>query len=65
MKILISLIVILLRLFIGFKILSWIGQEINNPDLHSVSEIEVYLIAVIFDIWITSQDNQIDIDKQN
>jgi len=62
MKILIGLVLIFFRFFLAFKILSWIGQEINAPDLHSISDIEIYLVGVILDIWITTQNNQIDIE---
>jgi hypothetical protein len=62
MKILIGLVLIFFRFFLAFKILSWVGQEINAPDLRSISDIEIYLVGVILDIWITTQNNQIDIE---
>jgi hypothetical protein len=42
-----------------------VGQEINTPNLHNISEIEIYLVGVILDIWITTQNNQIDIEVDN
>jgi hypothetical protein len=65
MKIVIGLVLIFFRFFLAFKILSWVGQEINTPNLHNISEIEIYLVGVILDIWITTQNNQIDIEVDN
>ena len=67
MKFLIGLTVIFLRFFVGFKILFWIGQEINAPDIHSLSEIELFLVVILLDLWVSTQQNEIDIeiDKRN
>jgi hypothetical protein len=62
MKIFIGLVLIFFRFFLAYKILSWVGQEINAPDLQSISDIEIYLVGIILDIWITTQNNQIDIE---
>ena len=62
MKMLIGVIVIFLRFFLAFKILLWVGKEINAPDLHSISEIEIYLVGIILDIWISTQNTEIDIE---
>jgi hypothetical protein len=58
MKILLSIFLIFLRLWVGYHILSWIISESFHPELHSLSEIEVYLVVMVFDNWISkSQDN--------
>jgi hypothetical protein len=31
------------------------------PELHSISEIEGYLVVILFDIWISSSQNEIDV----
>jgi hypothetical protein len=31
------------------------------PELHSISEIEIYLVIILFDVWISSSQNEIDV----
>jgi hypothetical protein len=31
------------------------------PELHSISEIEIYLVIIFFDTWISSSQNEIDV----
>jgi hypothetical protein len=58
MKVLLSLFLIFLRLWIGYHIISWLVGEYSQPELHSMSEIEFYLVIMVFDGWIgKSQDN--------
>ena len=61
MKIILSVFLILCRLFIGTKILYWVVGKINHPELHLISEIDLYLVIIIFDTWISSSQNNIDI----
>ena len=66
MKVIIAIILIFTRLVIGFNILSWIISEINRPELHQISEIEIYLVAMVFDIWLTSHsDVDIDLNRKD
>jgi len=58
MKLLLSLFLIFLRLWIGYHIIKWLVGEYHYPELHSMSEIEFYLVVMVFDGWIgKSQDN--------
>lgn len=58
MKILLSIFLIFLRLWVGYHIISWLVVESVHPELHSMSEIEFYLVVMVFDGWIAkSQDN--------
>jgi hypothetical protein len=61
MKILFSIFLIIGRLWIGFTILSWVIKKMMTPTLHNISEIEVYLVLMIFDTWISISQNNIDI----
>jgi len=61
MKILFSIFLIIGRLWIGFTILSWVIKKMITPTLHNISEIEVYLVLMIFDTWISISQNNIDI----
>jgi len=61
MKILFSIFLIIGRLWIGFTILSWVIKKMITPTLHNISEIEVYLVLMIFDTWISISQNNIDV----
>jgi hypothetical protein len=61
MKILIVLFLIIVRFWIGFKILTWIVLKATKPFIHEISEIELYLVIMIFDVWISSTHNDIDV----
>lgn len=58
MKIVFSFFLIFLRIWVGYNVLSWIVTKSFHPEMHSISEIEVHLVILIFDIWLgKSQDN--------
>lgn len=61
MKIVFALFLIFLRIWIGYHILSWIVVKSFHPEMHSISEIEIYLVITIFDIWIGKSQDNIDI----
>jgi hypothetical protein len=61
MRIIIAIFLILCRFWVGFKILSWIVSEYNSPELHSISEIELYLVIIFFDTWVSLSQTDIDI----
>jgi hypothetical protein len=61
MRIIIAIFLILCRFWVGFKILSWIVSEYNLPDLHSISEIELYLVIIFFDTWVSLSQTDVDI----
>jgi hypothetical protein len=60
MKTVFTLIVLLAKLYLGFKILIWGIMEVSNPELHSLSEIEGYLVFAVFDIWISHSITSVD-----
>jgi hypothetical protein len=61
MKILFSFFLIFLRLWIGYNVLAWLIAESYHPELHTISEIEIYLVVMIFDTWISKSHEDIDI----
>ncbi len=63
MKLLLALFLIIIRIFVGFKILVWLIQENRIPELHSISEIEFYLVFLIFDTWVSISNAGIDIPR--
>jgi len=65
MKILISVFLIIIRIVVGLKIMFWLIQEHNFPELHSISDVEFYLVFLIFDIWISISNSGIEIPNKD
>jgi hypothetical protein len=60
MKTLLAIFLIIIRIVVAFKMIFWMIQEYNYPELHSISDIEFYLVCLIFDIWISISNSGID-----
>ena len=52
MKIILSILLNLARLYLGIKVLVWLVSEILYPELHQLSEIELILVIMVMDNWI-------------
>jgi hypothetical protein len=61
MKFLLGIIIIFLRFYIGIQILYWIILKIQSPQSHNLSEIELYLVVVLFDTWICASHGDVEI----
>ncbi len=61
MKVLLSLFLIFLRLWIGYHIVSWLIKEYTHPEFQSMSEIEFYLVLMVFDGWVAKSQNNIEL----
>lgn len=61
-KTIIALFLLGARIYMGFKIALWIYSKSMNPQSHSISEIEVYLVFAVFDTWLNSVSNNIEIE---
>ncbi len=53
----------IVRFLMGVKVISWIILEIINPSKQSVSDVELYLIAMFLDLWLFSNVAQIVIKE--
>jgi hypothetical protein len=62
MRIIIAIFLILCRFWVGFRVLSWIVSEYNSPELHTISEIELYLAIIFFDTWVSLSQTDININ---
>ncbi len=62
-KIILGLLLIITRLFLGVKVISWIILKFISNIPHSISEIEVYLVLMFLDLWFSSQPTEITIKK--
>lgn len=56
MKLIFSILISLGKIYLGVKVMWWVFEEMKNPELHSFSEIEVFFVLLVFDIWITGQN---------
>jgi hypothetical protein len=56
MKKFITILIALCKILIAVKVLWWIFEKSTKPELHSFEEIELYVVVLIFDTWITRLD---------
>ena len=61
MKFLIAIIILFSRLYIGYKILSWMVAKSLYPKLHTISEIELFIVLILFDIWICTSHGDVEV----
>jgi len=64
-KLLFSLFIIISRIYVGVKVISWIILKIITDIPHNLSEIEIYLVIIILDIWVSSQYSDIVVVNKN
>jgi hypothetical protein len=62
-KIILGLLLIITRLFLGVKVISWIILKFISDIPHPISEIEVYLVLMFLDLWFFSQPTEIIVKK--
>ena len=64
-KMLMSLLIIIGRIYLGVRVLYWIVLNFMTEVPHSISEIQVYLVFMLFDVWVSHQNSEIVITKNN
>jgi hypothetical protein len=62
-KSLFALILIIVRLLVSVKVISWLILNFFTNIPHPISEIEVYLVIILLDIWLLSNSTEIVIRK--
>jgi hypothetical protein len=65
MKILLSIILFIIRIVVAVKILFWLVQESKYPELNTISDIEFYLVFLIFEIWLSTSINNIELPNKD
>lgn len=50
-----AVLITLVRIFLGIKIISWLIVNLISEVPHPLSEIEVFLVIILLDIWAASQ----------
>ena len=64
MKLFFTFLVLVSKIYLGARILWWVFLKFTSPELHSFSEIEVYVVLLIFDMWIGGQNVEIEKVKE-
>ena len=60
MKHLAAILIIFGKIYLGIRILWWVILKMQHPELHNISEIDVFLVLLVFDIWIGQQNIEIE-----
>ena len=60
MKLILSILISLGKIYLGVRVMWWVFEEMTNPELHSFSEIEVFFVLLVFDIWVTGQNTMLE-----
>jgi hypothetical protein len=60
MKHLAAILIIFGKIYLGIRILWWAILKMQRPELHNISEIDVFLVLLVFDIWIGQQNIEIE-----
>jgi hypothetical protein len=53
----------IIRFVIGVKVIAWLILRLFTNVPHPISEIEIYLVYIIFDTWILRDTTEIKIQK--
>lgn len=64
LKVLLGLTIVILRIVIVLKIISWVVLKVFTNYPHPLSEIDLYLVLVLLDIWaLSQQQSEVSITK--
>lgn len=64
MKSFFVLLVLIGKIYLGTRIMWWVFLKFSAPELHSINEIDVYVVLLIFDIWVGGQSVEIEKIKE-
>ena len=51
-KQLLSLSLVIGKFYLAGKVLIWVYEKINNPEIHSINEIDWVLVLILLDTWL-------------
>ena len=51
-KQLLSLSLVVGKFYLASKVLIWVYEKINNPEIHSINEIDWVLVLILLDTWL-------------
>jgi hypothetical protein len=51
-KQLLSLSLVIGKFYLAGKVLIWVYEKINNPEIHSINEIDWVLVLILIDTWL-------------
>ena len=64
MKSFFVLLVVIGKIYLGARIMWWVFLKFSAPELHNFSEIDAYVVLLIFDIWVGGQSVEIEKIKE-
>jgi len=47
-----SLSLVIGKFYLAGKVLIWVYEKINNPEIHSINEIDWVLVLILLDTWL-------------
>lgn len=53
-KQLLSLSLVIGKFYLAGKVLIWVYEKINHPEIHSINEIDWVLVLILLDTWLLS-----------
>jgi hypothetical protein len=56
-KQLLSLSLVIGKFYLAGKVLIWVYEKMNNPEIHSINEIEWVLVLILLDTWLLTHLN--------
>lgn len=65
MKKIFIFIVSIIKILIAAKIVWWLVLQGFEPESHPISEIQGYLVFLIFDTWIITSSQNLNLDKKD
>jgi hypothetical protein len=51
-KQLLSLSLVIGKFYLAGKVLIWVYEKMNNPEIHSINEIDWVLVLILLDNWL-------------
>jgi hypothetical protein len=51
-KQLLSLSLVIGKFYLAGKVLIWVYEKMNNPEIHSINEIDWVLVLILLDTWL-------------
>lgn len=64
MKLFFTFLVLISKIYLGARIMWWVFLKFTSPELHTFSEIEAYVVLLIFDMWIIKVDSHLTKEKK-
>jgi hypothetical protein len=61
LKSLLAIIIIIIRLLVSVKVITWLILKFISEIPHPISEIESYIVIILLDVWVFSSIIEVQI----